>query len=271
MRLDLIDEIQIEPFYTAAPNLWDEGYWLTVESYREDLVKPHMTFMRKHILSKDNVTRLDGRPVIQMWNSHVWAFDYQYGRIEEEWGGYDEFFDEIRSLLTVDGKEPFFVGGTNWWGHGGYPTGRKAELTRHFDATTTWMVGAELHDGFASQETALNWAEENWQGHREFTDKHDMDFVPMVFPGFDERTPDEGNCDPRDSGEGRRVPRSPDFFAKMLRLADEYRTTKLINNSVYNNWQEGTHIEPGVFEPGPFGEQDYGTAYLEVVKQFQQK
>lgn len=270
LEADLIDDIQIEPFYTAAPNLWDKGYWSTVESYRDDLVRPHMAFMREHILSRDNVTTLNGRPVIQMWNSVTWAHDYQYNRIVEEWGGYESFFDEIRSLLSVNGTEPFFVGGTNWWGHGGYPDGRKAELTKHFDATTTWMVGAELHDGFTSQETALEWVEENWRGHREFTDRHDMDFVPMVFPGFNEQTPDAGNCDPRDnSGEGRRVPRSPSFFKKMLDLAEEYRTTKLVNNSVYNNWQEGTHIEPGVFEPGPFDDNNYGTAYLDVIAEFQ--
>lgn len=271
LEADLIDEVQIEPFYTAAPNLWKDGYWSTVDSYRDDLVKPHMKFMREHILSKDNVTTIDGRPVIQMWNSVTWALDYEYGRIVEEWGGYDDFFDEIRSLLTVNGKEPFFVGGTNWWGHGGYPEGRKAELTKHFDATTTWKVGSELHDGFASQETALRWVEENWRGHRNFTDDHGMEFVPMVFPGFDERTSNDGNCDLRDAeGKGRRIPRSPEFFRDMLELADEYRTTKLVNNSVYNNWQEGTHIEPGVFEPGPFGERNYGTAYLDVVSEFQQ-
>lgn len=267
LESELIDQIQIEPFYTAPANLWREGNPSTVESYRDDLVQPHMTFMRDNILSKDNVTTYDGRPVLQMWNPALWALDDVYDRIIEEWGNYDNFFDNIRSLLTVNGEDPFFVGGTNWWGHGGYPGGRQAELTMQFDATTTWLIGEPLHDGFESQEGTLSWVEENWEGHREFTDSHGMEFIPMVFPGFNERTADGEACE---NTPGRRVPRSPKFFRQMLELADEYRTTDMVNNSVYNNWTEATHIEPGIFEPGPFDGEDYGTEYLEIVKEFQQ-
>lgn len=77
----------------------------------------------------------------------------------------------------------------------------------------------------------------------------------MAFPGFNERGCRESN---------RRIPRSPEFFESVLELSDEYRTTELINIVPYNNWKEATTIEPGTFR----GE-NYGTAYLEKVAEFQ--
>lgn len=258
LDMDLVGQIKVEPFYTVSNHFWAEDAQNPVDSYKEDLVKPHMSWMRKQVLERDNASTFDGHPVLQIWNPVVWAGrDYQYDRIMEEWGSYENFIDDIRGHLTVDGTEPFIVGGTNWWGESGYPSERKKELSRQFDGVTTWVAGAaQGDDGYASQEEALAWMEENFQGHRDFVDRHDMEFIPMTFPGFDERGE---NC-----GPGRVTPRSPGFFKEIFKLADKYRTTKMVNIAVYNHWKEATHIEPGTFR-----DNEYGTAYLEVVQDIQ--
>ena len=62
----------------------------------------------------------------------------------------------------------------------------------------------------------------------------------------------------------RYLPRDPDRFKQLLQLADEYRTTDRAT-VCYNDWIEGHTIEPGTFTGT-----EYGTEYLEVVKEFQQ-
>jgi len=80
----------------------------------------------------------------------------------------------------------------------------------------------------------------------------------MVFLGFDDR----GNqC----WGGDRYIHRNVDRFGEMLTLADEYRTTNRIDIATWNDWAEGTHIEPGSFRG-----KDYETDYLEEIQAFQQ-
>lgn len=222
-----------------------------------------MRYIRDNIFSQDNVSTHGGRPVMDIWNPVWWVgYDYIRGRVMDEWGSYEALIDDIRSHLRVDGKDPFIVGGFGGWGknyhYSTFP--RNTELAKQFDGISTWVGGAAWgEDNFATQDEALSFIEENWQGHRKFVDEHDMEFIPMIFPGFNEV-----------KGEQRRTPRSPEFFGRLMDLADKYRTTDMVWTPPYNNWEEATHYEPGVFKPGPFGEENYETAYLKKVKQFQQ-
>ena len=258
---EAISEMKVEPFYSFLGNWWGEGYAQSAENYRKELLEPDMTWARDNILSRENASTHDGRPVMQMWNPNTLALDYQHDKIMDEFGSYESFVDEMRALLSVDGRDPYLVGGANSYGASGY-TDRGEEIHKQFDAVTTWTAGGawqDNEDNETTKEEVLEFVEDNFQGHREFTEERNVDFVPMVFPGFNEAK------DP-----GRRHPRSPELFEEILELAEEYRTTDMVNSSVYNNWEEMTALEPGKFEEGPFGDESYGTAYLDIVEEFQQ-
>jgi hypothetical protein len=132
------------------------------------------------------------------------------------------------------------------------------EFTSQYDGVTTWTArAAEGWGTNANQEETLEWVEENWTSAREYTDANDMDLIPMVHPGFDDR----GNsC----WGGDRYTPRGPEYFERLLSLADEYRTTEKVYIATWNAWTEGTQIEPGSFRGT-----DYGTEYVEIVQEFQ--
>ena len=86
-----------------------------------------------------------------------------------------------------------------------------------------------------------------------------MEFIPIARPGYDERW-DTGDYRTTE----RYLPRDPERFRQLLQLADQYRTTERVF-VCYNDWIEGHTIEPGTFTGTEFG-----TKYLEVVKEFQQ-
>lgn len=93
-------------------------------------------------------------------------------------------------------------------------------------------------------------------GHQYATDK-DMVFVPKVFPGYDE----VDGCERDGSGF---IPRNQNGFQQLLELAEQYATSDRIDIATWNGWTEGHQIEPGTFR----GE-EYGTEYLEIIKNFQ--
>jgi hypothetical protein len=259
LESDLVDQADVEPFITLPANRWGPDA-PSVDSYRDDLLRPHMQRIRDQMMGRENVSTFEGRPVVQMWNPVLLRRDHYHDIVEDEWGGYEEFFDDMRNLLHPDGPRPFLVGGTNWWGEIGYQGDRRRAIAQQFDAVTTWVHPTIGEDNQASQQEVRDWVERNFEGHRDFVDSHDMEFFPMGFPGFNERECRE------ERRSGRRIPRSLGFFHDILQLADEYRTTDFVNVVPYTNWAEGTQ-----WEPGTFMDEDYDTAYLDVVQEFQQR
>jgi hypothetical protein len=130
------------------------------------------------------------------------------------------------------------------------------EFWDEFDGFTNW-VGKVKPDKTISNEESLEYMEENYRGIAEYADD-DQVFWPMVIPGFDDRHNEAW-------GRDRQIPRSTEYFQEMLALAEEYGDGR-INIYSWNEWAEGSQIEPGSFR-----DENYGTEYLEVVEQFQQE
>ena len=128
-----------------------------------------------------------------------------------------------------------------------------------FDAVTNWVGKLEPGEKMPQEEHYPD-KRSNFEGYKEFSEDHDIGFAPMIAPGFDDRTSTK-EC----WGGNQYLPRSPEYFEELLELADDYRTIDRINIATWNDWPEGTAIEPGVFE----GE-DHGTEYLEVLRDFHQ-
>lgn len=259
-RSQLANDIGVRPIYSIKDYRW--GPDNQDIDWKNDLVPNDMGFIRNNFLERDEVFEYEGRPVFNIWNASYFPWDDTYhNRIIEGWGGYENFTDDIRNHLQVNGKDPFIIGGVT--GGGAEDAFQKSNprvprFLKNLDATTSWVAGGAWgKDNQATWDEVLPWLEGEYQGHREFAKKHDMEFVPMVFPGFDDRM---NIC----WGQDRLTPRSQNHFKELLALADEYRTTNMIDIATWNDWTEGTQIEPGSFRGT-----DYGTEYLDIVQEFQ--
>lgn len=256
----LSDEIALRPFYTVKDYRWEPDNQAV--DWKKDVLPNDMSFIRENILSRESAFTYDGRPVFNIWNAVALPWDEAYhDRIMEEWGSYAEFTADIREHLRVDGTDPFIIGGVTGDATDGFENSKPQipRFLKELDGTTTWVAGSAWgEDNQATWEEVISYVEENFEGHRSFVEQHDMEFIPMVFPGFDDRM---NAC----WGQDRLTPRSQNDFADLLEVADEYRTTDMIDIATWNDWTEGSQIEPGSFRGT-----DYGTAYLEVVEEFQQ-
>jgi len=260
-RITLLEERFRELILDEAPD-WKERLSLD-PNIVEDIEERHADARQSNIelLGRDNAFTYEGRPVVNIWNASAIPWDDGYhSRIMEEWGSYAEFTAEIREHLRIDGTDPFIIGGVTSDATDGFENRkpRVPRFLRELDGTTTWVGGSAWgEDNQATWEDVIPYVEENYEGHRSFVDNHDMEFIPMVFPGFDDRM---NTC----WGQDRLTPRSQEHFVDLLELADEYRTTDMIDIATWNDWTEGSQIEPGTFRGT-----DYGTEYLDIVKDFQ--
>lgn len=239
-----IRELSVEPFYVISQAM-----------SRDRDIERDFAFLRENLLSTDQCGRIDGRPVVTFWNVDflVWGKNEESAEaleLVEEYGGPEGFVAYLRKQLTVNGQEPFLVG--DFFDHavGGFPA-RYAELNRQFDGATNWINAF----GESNWEGVRNHVEQNFEATRAFCDKHDMEYYPMVYPGFDDR---HNSC----WGEDRYIPRAPAHLRDLLTLGRAHGTGR-VNIATFNDWTEGHQIEPGTFRGT-----NYGQSYLDTMAQF---
>ncbi|NEU58789.1 hypothetical protein [Halorussus sp. MSC15.2] len=241
-RADRTADITIEAFWVIG-RIFQRNYELA----------PYLEFIRNEMISLPNYETIDGRPVVTFWApGYIAVNEDPMTRIQAEWGGLEGLISKIRSELTVDGNEPFLVGDIGGRSVGGFSDAIK-RLGQQFDAITSWVGSPD--PGFNPWDRHRAKVEKTFRRSFWFAIANDIEFVPMVFPGFDDRS---NSC----WGGETHVPRSPQHLAELFNLAKKYRTVDRTYVATWNGWPEGHQIEPGTFSG-----QDYGTAYLDVVKE----
>lgn len=223
------------------------------------------SYFRENFLERETYVHRNGRPVVTIWDAnHPVAVDDEVSDfVADELGGYEDFVRYLREQFSVD-AEPYLVGmamnlhtiGPN------VPEEIRTAMT-HYDALTHWFgIDAVRHERGLDPGEPTRWSdvkdyhETYYPVAREFVDNHDMEFIPTVFFGFDDRSNDCWGAD-------RYLPRDPSHLQEMLELADEYRTSDRINVATFNDWPEAHAIEPGITR----GEA-HGTEYLELIEEF---
>ena len=236
-------------------------YWENkdIEDFAEGL-----DFVRDNFFSYENYATRDGKPIVSFWDARwlTWGGSEVSAQakntIEDTFSHFGEFVEFMRDRLSENGQEPYLIGGMG--DHGkvydeGFATEEAIDLASAFDAVSNWT--GKLESGSkVSQEDHFNYMKSNFEGYNLFKEEYGTEFAPMVLPGFDDRSND---C----WGEDRYVQRSTDYFRELLDLADDYRTINRINIATWNDWPEGTVLEPGILRGN-----DHGTDYLEVLQEF---
>ena len=232
----------------------------SIEEHLEDTI----TAITEEFFPRDNYVQRDGRPVVQFWDMPwvTWGgtddsqafIDF----IEDRWDNYGGFVEYLREELTID-SEPFLIGDFRGLGRA-YNRDEgvveaQLDMAREFDALTNWVGPVEAGTTI-EQDEHLAYFEENFEGYAKLANDFDIDFIPMTIPGFDDRANDCWGAD-------RHVPRNLAYFEEVMELADRTRTLDRITIATYNDFGEGTQIEPGTFNGS-----EYGVAYLEIIKEF---
>ena len=259
-ELDMFKELEsFEIFYDMDKSLqWGHD------------IEQDMEYYRDNAFSSESYTKKNGRPVIYFWWPHTayWNEDIR-AELTEQYGSLVEFINEIRSILTLNGVEPYMVGDFNNIGLR-YKEGELSEeLTdyiKSFDAVTNWT-------GHHEEGTLIPWDEQydfmkkTFKGYEQMSQDLDLEFMPAAFPGFDSM----GN---KAWDFNYLTPPNPYYFRKMLELVDEYRTTSFMHINTWSEWGEGHMVEPGYYheyeEYPAFDEEYYGFDYLNEIKDFLQ-
>lgn len=229
---------------------------------RSGTVESELSAIRDRIAAAPAYATQDGRPVVSL--ARLGAYDgdrggfYPHPNVTAAFDTPGAFVATIRETLTVDGTEPYLVGGLGMRSLHNYETNLTDEyraFAARFDALfqDPWDPG----EGTVPWETAFQRNADRLYAARKLADDVGIGFEPVVFPGWDHTL---DTCS--DSEEV--IPRSPEHLAAFLRAADLYGTTGRIRIDSFNDWAGGTQIEPGQAHGT-----DYGTSYLESVRSFQ--
>jgi len=134
----------------------------------------------------------------------------------------------------------------------------------HFDGCYTY---------FSAQRFSWGSTIQNWKTIKQWTEEDSMIFIPSVGPGYDDSRIRPWNTANKRSRNG------DNYYREMFNHALDC-SPSIISITTYNEWGEGTQIEPAVPFTTEKGEklQDYGekgpTFYMDVtremVKEFRQ-
>jgi hypothetical protein len=200
------------------------------------------------MLTLENYNRYEGRPVVQLWAAGALYWDDEINaELTETYGSPESFIRWFRDQLTVGNTEPYLICNDP------HP-GDRPVFAAEFDGFTDWFGG--LHGRRYSWEEFTDTKYSNGLYAHLYAEHEGVDFIPMAVAGFDDSVA---------SGEFRGVvPKSPANLTEMLfDFSDTFRTRNRINIATFNDWMEGHQLEPGQMEGI-----EYGTAYLERVKEY---
>lgn len=224
-------------------------------------LKSEIRTVRKYLNRLPSAGQRDGRPVVYLQRLSEWSKSREgfvpHPAITSEFESPEAFVSTVRAELTTEqGTPPYLVGELVQGGdYEDTVTDEYRRFAAQFDAIENdlWDPG----EGSVSWSSAYQKNVDILFAGRSFADDLSIDFVPNVYPGWNHRI---DVC--RDSEE--RIPRSPSHLKAMLRLAVLFSTRNWVNIDSFNDWTNGTQIEPGTV-----GGTSYGTEYLTAVKSFQ--
>ena len=190
---------------------------------------------------KDYYYRIDGRPVILITPLNL-------ATAAAASINFTTVIPEVKAALTASGFNVYVIGEiTSGW----LPPQRFASAIKAMDAVdlTNWSTSNYDQSVFFNA-----YSDQNWKNWTDSTSNWKVDFVPCVFPGFDDKvmTP---------ASKLYSLGRTPEFYTDYCNVAKRNMSSKrivLINS--WNNFQMGTTLEPT---------KEYANTYLEITrKQF---
>lgn len=224
-----------------------------------------LRFLGKEFLSHPSALTVNGRPVLFLYASRVLT------------GDIPRWMQEVRAMYAGMGLNPYIVADEAFW----YEPDVKRVAA--YDAITAYNVydwPRTGDKGWAATSGFLPGAESLFTKWQAATKAAGRAFVPNAMPGYNDRGVRLGENHyviPRRLNEGASI---TSLFERSVDLAKRFADPELgmITITTFNEWHEWTAIEPTRKAPerpklpNPeaytegFPHDDFGTAYLEVVR-----
>lgn len=265
--------------------LADEGV-VFMSRKRAWRMKKHWEYLAKHYMKRPEYLRIDGKAVL-----YVYASRHLVGPLAK---AVREAKDHV---LKTTGVELFVIGDEVFFNALIYTTGKGVlllpdfipawERLAGFDALTAYNPYDESrahHGGLRGAEMFLRDVETLYRKYRQIAATIGIPFIPTVLPGYNDRgvRPDENHYV---------VPRLLDsagaesFFRRSLQqVADPFvdHAYPFISITSWNEWNEGTQIEPSTLSPASKNDSSesgqyysaaelhvgYGRRFLEELREF---
>lgn len=187
---------------------------------------------------KDYYFRVDGKPVVMITplnlsSSAAASIDYT------------TVIPALRTAMAEAGIELYIMGEiTSGW----LPPQRYATAVKMMDGVNLSNWSTDVYDRatFFPSFSDMNW--KNWS---DSTTKWGMDYVPVIFPGFDDKvmTP---------TSKLYNIDRSEKFYTDYCNVAKRNMgEERIVLVNSWNDFQKGTSLEPTI---------EYGTRYLELTR-----
>jgi hypothetical protein len=192
-----------------------------------------MDYMADHYFNHPSYLKTDGQPIVI-----IYAARDLYDLSEQP----TEILREMRENLKDKRYEIYLIGemflpaipGIASW----LPP--KEEFLEEMNGITNWIAFRPWdgsRTGVKTWDEVLNDVKTYYPKWQEYTNSHNMSFVPFVYPGFDDR-----NCS---WGSDIVLPRYPDRFREFVELALSYNShINMMLIATWNDWNEGSNIEP---------------------------
>jgi hypothetical protein len=205
----------------------------------------NVNYVKEHYATLPNFWKIDGKPVIVSWSTH--AYTSKKGNIKDA-------LEQIGSRRDV-----FFIGEVVGTGKPEFEWYSSVDGIYTYQpllsfADSVWPhAGGKL--GTYKIDEILSEVLRNMEGWRSFINKYGVNFLPTVSPGFD------STYDYRVNNKPSIISRDQRNFSNFVKIVGErflYNQEKIIFVCSFNEWFEGTQVEPSC---------SYEYSYLNVLKQ----
>lgn len=252
-----LQKIHFSIFYETLLRLGERGGSVRFDfndpSTRQKFVSD-MVYLARTYFGHPSYFKIQGRPVVNFYLARGF------------YGEFPSVLDEARQQIRALGWNPYFVGDSLYYGK------NDLYLASQFDAATSYNL---FSTGLSGQgirttgELALSLRPLFWNFQYQLRDmivegkKGTVDFQPCVIPQFDVRN--------RKSTDTALLAQSKEEVKQMFLVAREILDAKtgpkVVWITSWNEWHEGTAIEPTVTGSKKYPGGNYGYDFLEALSE----
>jgi glycoprotein endo-alpha-1,2-mannosidase len=249
IRFCILYETQIRLGERGEAVRFDFNNSATRQKFLADLV-----YLAKQYFGHPSYFKIQGRPVVQLYLARGF------------YGEFPSLLDEARQQLRALGWNPYFVGDSIYYGK------NDLYLASQFDAATSY----NLYSGGLSEEgirttgqLALSLRPFFWNFQYQLRDlivegkNATVDFQPCVIPQFDARI--SRHTDTALLAQSKEEVKQ--MFLVAREILDAKSGPKVVWITSWNEWHEGTSIEPTVTQGKKYPGGNYGYDFLEAVSE----
>ncbi|MFC1756406.1 glycoside hydrolase family 99-like domain-containing protein [Patescibacteria group bacterium] len=222
--------IVFEPYNGAFKTISETDFHIDFsDEENKQALFDSMDYLAGTYFSDDRYQKINDKPIIYFWV----AFNYL---------SFEDTFGELRKRLKSKGFDAYMIGDIQ---KTEIETDDFRSYMKHFDAVSSYNMFSSIKGANSNLIERADYEYARW---KKAANDSGADFIPVVFPGYDDRIVRRGN---------EVLDRSPERFREMLKVAEKYKENMILITS-FNEWHENTQIE---------ADREEGRIYLDILNE----